>query len=489
MVKIDRETRTVMTHTSTRILVLGAGIAGLLFTLRLAGKVARQDVLITLINESDTFTERPRLHEFATNQPVLWRSLPQILHKTQVQFLQGRVTALSPSQHRITVQVEQEQHELTYDYLVYALGSLTDRQSVPGVAEYAYSLQARGPFSASTLRETLPAIQARGGQVVVCGAGATGIETAAQVASVYPQIKVSLVTRGELALSWDRSVADAIRQRLMSLGVEIVDQSKVRAVRAHSVVLDQERELECSLCIWTGGFVAPPLAREAGLAVNERNQILVDPFLRSVSHQEIYAIGDAALPVENPGVAHVRMSAFTAGIMGAHGADCLSAILTGSTPTPLSFAYLAQAIALGRDHAIFFPLSPDDRPRPPSVTGWLGSLIREAAVRFVIASMLVQRRFPGVFAWSGKERYDQAQRRLRALEESLEALTSPLLRGYRRTKGRKHSWNLLKPIAATFLPSPTACSGVRWMPRIWCRRPTCVTRARRLRSSARSKRS
>src|ERR1700737_801972 len=116
MVKRERETRTVMMHTSTRILVLGAGIAGLLFTLRLAGKVARQDVLITLINESDTFTERPRLHEFATNQPVLWRSLPQILRKTQVQFLQGRVTALSPSQHRITVQIEQEQHELAYDY-------------------------------------------------------------------------------------------------------------------------------------------------------------------------------------------------------------------------------------------------------------------------------------------------------------------------------------------------------------------------------------
>src|SRR5439155_21995706 len=160
------------------------------------------------------------------------------------------------------------QHELGYDYLIYALGSMTDRQNVPGVEQYAYSLSARGPFSAEALRERLPEIGARGGQVVVCGAGATGIETAAQVASIYPRIKVSLVTHGPLARSWNKSVADVIQRRLVSLGVEIIEQSKVSAVREHSVVLEGGRELACELCIWTTGFAVPPLAREAGLAVN-----------------------------------------------------------------------------------------------------------------------------------------------------------------------------------------------------------------------------
>ncbi len=416
-----------MTQPSTRILVLGAGVAGLLFTLRLAGKVARESVQITLVDASDTFIVRPRLHEFATRQRDFQRTFREILRNTPVQFLQARVVSLDPGQHHVTVQVEQEhQQELTYDYLVYALGSLTDRHSVPGVADYAYSLSSSGPFSAATLRETLPAIAERGGQVVVCGGGATGIETAAQVASIYPQIKVSLVTRGPLALSWDTSVAEAIRRRLMSLGIEIAEQSQVSAVRSHSVVLDQGRELECSLCIWTAGFVVQPLPREAGLPVNERDQVLVDPFLRSISNKEIYAIGDAASPVENPGVAHVRMSAFTAGIMGAHGADCVNAMLRGKTPKPLSFAYLAQAIALGRGHAIFFPLSADDRPRPPYITGWLGSLVRAAAVNFVVRATLVQRRFPGAFAWLGKERYEQAQR-LSQVEEEQKLLPAPHL--------------------------------------------------------------
>lgn len=397
-----------MTQPSTRILVLGGGIAGLLFTLRLSGKVARESVQITLVDEADTFTIRPRLHEFATDQRIFSRPFSQILRKTRVRFVQGRVTSLEPGQRRVTVLDQQQQrHELGYDYLVYALGSMTDRQNVPGVEQYAYTLTARGPLSASAMRTKLPEIAARGGRVIVCGGGVTGVETATQVASVYPQIKVSLVTRGEFAHSWDRNVADIFQRRLLSLGVEIVDQSEVRAVREQSVVLEGEREPGCDLCIWTTGFAVQPLARESGLAVNERDQVLVDPFLHSISHPQIYAIGDAAIPAENPGVPYVRMSAFTASIMAAHGADCLSAMLSGKTPKPLSFAYVAQAVALGQNNAIFLPLSPDDRPRRPYITGRLGAFTREAFVGFVVKATLAQQRFPGMFSWVGKGRYKQ----------------------------------------------------------------------------------
>src|SRR5436309_6336034 len=77
----DKRSTVQETQPSTRILVIGAGYAGLLFTMRLAGKVARQQVQIALVNEYDTFTERPRLHQFATNQGVRWRSLPQMLRR------------------------------------------------------------------------------------------------------------------------------------------------------------------------------------------------------------------------------------------------------------------------------------------------------------------------------------------------------------------------------------------------------------------------
>ena len=74
------------------------------------------------------------------------------------------------------------------------------------------------------------------------------------------------------------------------------------------MVLEGGREIECDLCIWTGGFVVSLLARDAGLPVNERDQMLVDPFLRSVSHQEIYAIGEAcAMRVQNARIVPMRV--------------------------------------------------------------------------------------------------------------------------------------------------------------------------------------
>ncbi len=407
----DNRSTVQETPPSTRILVIGAGYAGLLFTMRLAGKVARQHVHIALVNESDTFTERPRLHQFATNQVIQWRSLPQILRRTNVQFIQGRVTGLDPIHRKIIVEDQQQMHQLEYDYLVYALGSETDRKTVLGVAQYAYTLAPSGPLSAAALRETLPSIEARAGQIVVSGGGATGIETAAQVASIYPHIKVRLVTREPLALFLGKGVASSMRRSLQRLEVEITDQTSVTAVRAQSIVTDQGSELACDLCIWTGGFVAPPLAREAGLAVNERNQVIVDPFLRSISHPEIYAIGDAAHPREDPGVP-VRMSAFTATILGAHGADSLSAVLRGKSPRPLSFAYLGQGIALGRHNAIGFNNYPDDTPRPPYFTGWLGYQIREGFVRLLATATQ-----HGAIVWLGKRRYESAQRRQQAKEE------------------------------------------------------------------------
>ncbi|QBD83009.1 hypothetical protein EPA93_46425 [Ktedonosporobacter rubrisoli] len=398
-----------MTQPSTRILVLGAGIAGLLFTLRLAGKVSHKPVQITLVDEADTFIVRPRLHEFATNQHIFSRPFAQILNKTQVQFFQGRAIGLDPEQRRVTVLHQQEQHDLEYDYLVYALGSMTDLQSVPGVEQYAYSLTTSGPLSASALRTKLPEIEARGGHVVVGGGGVTGVETATQIASVYPHIKVSLLTRGAFARAWDNGVAEIFQRRLANLGVEIVDQSEVNTVSAQSVVLEGGQEIACDLCIWTAGFVVPTLARESGLAVNEQGQVLVNPFLHSISHPQVYAIGDSALPVESPGVPHVRMSAFTASIMGAHAADCLSLELAGKTPKPLSFAYVAQAIALGQNNALFLTLSPEDRPKMPYITGRPGALTREAFVAFVVKATLAQFRFPGMFSWVGKRRYEQQE--------------------------------------------------------------------------------
>jgi hypothetical protein len=114
----------------------------------------------------------------------------------------------------------------------------------------------------------------------------------------------------------------------------------------------------------------------------------------------------------------MRMAAVTAVILGAHGADCLSAVLRGKPPKPLSFAYLGQGIALGRHSAIGFNNYPDDRPLPPYFTGRSGYEIREVFVRYLAAAPRLERRWPGLFVWPGKGRYRAAQHHHPAKEQN-----------------------------------------------------------------------
>jgi NADH dehydrogenase FAD-containing subunit len=141
--------------------------------------------------------------------------------------------------------------------------------------------------------------------------------------------------------------------------------------------------------------------------------------MRALAHPEIYAVGDAASPQEDPGVP-VRMAAATAVILGAHGADCLSAVLHGKMPRPLSFAYLGQAVALGQGDAIGFNNYPDDTPRHPYFTGHLAFQTREFFVRYLADAPRIERRFPGSFYWPGKRRYAQAKARSQALVAAAE---------------------------------------------------------------------
>ncbi|HEV2236839.1 MAG TPA: FAD-dependent oxidoreductase, partial [Ktedonobacterales bacterium] len=303
-----------------------------------------------------------------------------------------------------------QEQALSYDYIVYALGSDVDRAGVPGVAEHAYTLTPRGERSAEALRGVLPALNAAGARVVVCGGGPTGLETAAEFATSYPHLKVRLVTEGALGAQFGTGVARSIRRTLTREGVTISDHTSVAEVRADGVVTGDGTAIPAELVLWAGGFAVPPIARAAGLEVNARGQVVVDPLLRSRSHPAIYAIGDAANPAERPG-APVRMSAVVASIMGAAGADSLVATLRGRRPRPFSFVYLGQAIALGRGRAIGFNNFPDDVPAPPYFTGWFGAWGRDLFVRYFAAAARLERRRLGSFYWPGRGRYAAQQRR------------------------------------------------------------------------------
>jgi NADH dehydrogenase FAD-containing subunit len=183
-----------------------------------------------------------------------------------------------------------------------------------------------------------------------------------------------------------------------------LENTNITQLKADSAITDDGTTMPYDLCVWVGGFGVSDLARRAGLRVNERGQILIDRAMRSISHPEIYAVGDSAFPVEEPG-APIRMSLYTAIMMGGHGADCLAAQLNGRLPTAFGLSYVALGLSLGRKDGVFQFLNWNkDAPLNVIVTGKLANLMREFFVKFALWAIKIQRTMPWVFEWPGKNK-------------------------------------------------------------------------------------
>ncbi|HEY7295764.1 MAG TPA: FAD-dependent oxidoreductase [Dehalococcoidia bacterium] len=381
-----------------RVVIIGAGYAGMTAALRLGRRARRLGGAVTLVNGTDTFVERIRLHQFGSGQTLKMRRIPAMLRGTGVQFVQGRVTALNPNAHRLSVSLpEGNSLELGYDTLLYALGSTIDVESVPGVREQALALSS--PELAARLASELPALAARGGRLLVCGGGLTGIEAATEIAEAWPGARVALTTRDTLGERLSKKGRAHLRRVFARLGIELHEGASVARLAGGRAELAGGGTLPFDLCLWAGSFSVPALAWEAGLRVNERGQILVGPDLRSVSHPEIVAAGDAASPAEDPG-APIRMACATAMPMGAFAADTILADLAGRTAPAFSYRYLIQCISLGRKNGLIQFVNPDDSPREKILTGRAAALVKEFICRFTTFSLAMERRRPGTYRWT-----------------------------------------------------------------------------------------
>lgn len=387
------------TQHATQIVVLGAGYAGLMTALRLAKKTRRDNTAITLVNATDTFVERIRNQQLATNQSLKSHSITRMIRGMGITFVQGRVTALDPDAQHVTVTMAGGIQQMGYDYLVYALGSVVDRDSVPGVRDHAYTLDWQ---SAQQLSERLPDMVAKQGQLVVIGGGGTGIEAATEFAESYPDLQVTMVTQGELGSTLHDKSRTYIRTAFDKLNIRLIEHANVTAVHADHIEIANHPHIPFDACMWAGGFKAQPLAREAGFTVNAKGQILTDRTMRACNYPNVFVVGDAGIPAENVG-APIRMAVYTALMMGAGGADSLLSVLKGKQPRPFGLSFIAMGISLGRRDCLIQFLKSDDQPRRYILTGRLGVYYKEFFTRFAIWAINAQRTVPSLMAyWPGK---------------------------------------------------------------------------------------
>lgn len=348
-----------MSTSEHRILVLGAGYSGLMCAIRAATRTRRQGARVTVVNPVTRFTERLRLHQIAAGQELADFQIPDLLRKAGADFVQGRATVIDPNARRVHVAGPDEPQILEYDTLVYALGSTPDNETVPGVADHAYTLNGIG--GAERLAARLAELAPLGGRVVVCGGGLAGVEAAAEIADSDPGLRVMLLSRDVPGRMMGEKARRYLHDGLARLGVEVRSGTEVSKVMESGVELAGGEFVAADAVLWTGGVRASQLAAEAGLTVDERGLVIVDDTLRSVSHPEIFAVGDSALVRQAYGVIHGTCQS---GIpTGAHAADEIARLLRGKKPKPFRFAYMHQPVSLGRKDGVIQFTRPDDSPR------------------------------------------------------------------------------------------------------------------------------
>ncbi|GAA0441962.1 FAD-dependent oxidoreductase [Streptomyces sp. NPDC046215] len=366
---------------SHRLVVIGAGYAGLLAAKRLARKLSRSDATVTLVNASDRFVERVRLHQVAAGQPLAAPSLRQQLSGTSVRLVVGRVTAIDTA--RRTVCTDAAPGALGYDTLVYAVGSQARFDDVPGAAEHADAVA--DLEQATRLRHRVAEI-ASGGTVAVVGGGLTGLETAAELAASHPGLRVRLFTGADdVGCGLAPRARTHLRRALDRLDVSVHPGTVIATVREDGLDTRDGTSFAADAVVWTTGFRAPELARAAGFATDESGRMLVDATLRSISHPEVYAIGDAAAGV-SAGGAPSRMSCQTALPMGRGVAEVIAARLAGREPAPVRIPYAFTNISLGRRDGIVQFTHADDRPRRFVLTGRAAAAFKEAVIRSTVRS-------------------------------------------------------------------------------------------------------
>ncbi|WP_183407260.1 NAD(P)/FAD-dependent oxidoreductase [Nocardioides marmorisolisilvae] len=382
---------------TNRVVVIGAGYAGMMATNRFLGSLTEEErsrTVVTVVNPKPVFVERIRLHEVAAGSrnavtiPLAW-----LLH-ADAEVVVGRAELIDTVAREVLVVSDDEDLRLPYDYLLYAVGSFAST-AIEGAAEHAYVIADHDGASAAA--EAVRALPPRA-RVSIVGGGLTGVEIASELAEQHPELSVTLYCAGELVAQMRPAARRSLRRTLERLGVRIDEHAEVSTVVPGGLRLSGDRALDHELCIVAAAFDVPDLARASGLPVDEAGRLEVDEYLRCIDNPAILGAGDAVVAPQSV-AGHLRMGCATALPMGAHAAHTLLAAIRGAVPRELTIGYVLQCISLGRKRGYIQLVRSDDTARRFHLGGRTGARVKEWICEMVVDSPKKESTQPGAYSW------------------------------------------------------------------------------------------
>lgn len=313
-----------------RIVIVGGGAGGLELATKLGDNFRANKTSVTLVDKNRTHIWKPKLHEVAAgSMDIADQELDYIAqaHWHHFKFRLGELISIDRDRKQIQIApVVDETGELVtpiqtipYDTLIIAIGSLTNDFGTQGVAQYAQRLESLADAKRFHLRLVNACLRAQVQahplaphqlKVAIIGAGATGVELAAELHRttraiisfgmdrVDPEkdLKVILIEAAPKILpALSDRISTAAQKLLVDLGVEVITNAKVQQVLPDKVLLSDGVEIPAELIVWAAGVKAPDFLKGiGGLETNHVNQLMVLPTLQTTLDSNIFALGDCA---------------------------------------------------------------------------------------------------------------------------------------------------------------------------------------------------
>ena len=321
-----------------QVVVVGGGAGGLELVTRLGARFGRRRHDIILVERNRTHIWKPLLHEVAAGS--LDANLDEVGYRSHCyrwgyRFFMSALQDIDREAREIVLAplVEEDGaeimgvHRLRYDYLVLAVGSVSNDFGTPGAARNALFLddqrmadKFRHKLLDHCLRvsrtlsydPTAPAFV----RVAIVGGGATGVELAAELFNAAAALKfyglevfdesrlqVTLIEAGPRILpALPEPLAQAAHSQLEALGVRVVTGMPVTEVLPDGVRLGSGEVVAADLRVWAAGVKAPDFLRDiAGLETGRGNQVVVRPTLQTTRDDRILAIGDCCAFLQESG--------------------------------------------------------------------------------------------------------------------------------------------------------------------------------------------
>lgn len=375
---------------AAKVVVAGGGFGGLAAARKLERLLPADAAQITLVSDDNFLLYTPLLPSVAAGalEPTsIVVPLREQLESAQIHL--GHVTGVDLEQRILNVEAPTvgtrrgpsaaggRLIEVPYDHLIIALGSVSRKAAIPGLAEWAVGLKSlRDAFALRNrvirtleLAESLPSDGERQAVLtfVFVGAGYAGVEGIAElqdfvadVIDLYP-LCAACRPRWILLQAGDRimpeispKLSEFAAGRLAARGIEIRTDTTLTEVSRDRVILSTGEEIPAQTVVWTAGVEPDPVVAKLGLPMDERKRIRTNADLRVDGHDRLWAIGDAAA-VPDPAAGGTRPCPPTAQHAVRHGsavAANVAAALGFGRVTPFSYRTRGSVVELGRRKAV-----------------------------------------------------------------------------------------------------------------------------------------